>query len=261
MIGTFTRFICTELGVHPTVATFGWKLSNESQSVPPRELKTQAQLEDAIGAVLKLQNDRRRLKVIALVMVHLNYYGLAYRSQMLLLDRKLCCVNHPHRWCYVKAGSQTAEDHQGLGEEELHLWAKRMYDGLADPTGRVPPDCFHWWRATDPASQTYGGIIGKKTTCDPNDRTEALSLASVLEVLDDKYPLLNFYQYQDRLIERDIIYAVNVVHFGHQYYLSLGMSEGAIGIFLEEVEQAIRSDALERTEVERELSIAMSVEI
>ncbi|KAF9044319.1 hypothetical protein BJ165DRAFT_1528872 [Panaeolus papilionaceus] len=148
MVGTFLRVVCMEIGVHPAVAEFGWRLSNESSSVPPRELKTQVQLEDAFEAILKYQRgSRRRLKVVALVIVHLNYYGLAYRSQMLLLDRKLSCANHPHCWCYVKPGSETPDDHQNLGEEELHIWAKKMFDGLADPTGKVPPDSFDWQQA------------------------------------------------------------------------------------------------------------------
>ncbi|KAF9058031.1 hypothetical protein BJ165DRAFT_1398192 [Panaeolus papilionaceus] len=253
MVGAFLKVVCMEMGVQPTVAEFGWKLSNEILLLPPRELKTQVQLEDAIEAMLRLQSGSRRLKVIALVVVHLNYHGLAYRSQMLLLDRKFSCANHPHRWCYVRPGSETPDDHQGLGEEELHIWAKRMYDGLADPTGKVPPDCFDWQR--DRAS--YGGIAGKKTIYNHDDQSEALTLQSVLQVLNTKYPLLNFYQYQDCLTKRGIVYAVNALHFDHQYYMALGMSEGAIGTFLEEVEKAFKSDVLGKPGVgNREPSVA-----
>ncbi|KAF9045030.1 hypothetical protein BJ165DRAFT_1527960 [Panaeolus papilionaceus] len=256
MRGIFVGMLCAEMNVHPVTAEFGWKTTEDNEGLPPRALQTQAQLQDAINVVLGLQ--RRDQQSNALVIVHLNYHGLAYRSQMLLLDKRLRCANHPHRWCYIRPGTDTPEDHQGLGVHELHMWGKRMHDGLADPTGTVPPDCFIWSNPY-PTQVVYGGIIGQVSTYDSNNKTEALLLETVLDALDAKYPCSKFSQYQDRLYERGIFYAVNALHFGHQYYMSLGMSEGAIGTFLEELKRATRKDSELEDEIaaiERELSVA-----
>ncbi|KAF9047616.1 hypothetical protein BJ165DRAFT_1526903 [Panaeolus papilionaceus] len=237
-LGEFVGMLCAEMKIHPVVTEF-------------------AQLENAIQEVLRLQMRGQQSRVNPLVMVHLNYHGLAYRPQMLLLEQRLRCANHPHRWCYIKPGTETREDHQGLGVHELHMWGKRMYDGLADPTGTVPPDCFNW---SNPYStrMIYGGIVGQELTYNSGYETEALLLETVLDALDTKYPRSNFFQYQDRLHERGIIYAVNALHFPHQYFMSLGMSEGAVGTFLEELNRAMRRDSESEDEnmtVERELSV------
>ncbi|KAF9043141.1 hypothetical protein BJ165DRAFT_1529251 [Panaeolus papilionaceus] len=190
-----------------------------------------------------------------------NYCGLAYQSQMLLLENKLRCGRHPYRWCYIKPGTETADDHVGLGEAELHLWAQKMYDGLADPLGGVPPNCFSWWQPQAQQTLKYDSIIGKKTVSDYDDNTEALLLESIFTTLDEKYPQSKFSQHKDRLYQEGIIYAVNALHFGPTYYMSLGMKEGSVGVFLEEVRRSVVSDERERARVARELSVAMSVEI
>ena len=105
----------------------------------------------------------------------------------------------------------------------------------------------------------YGGIVGQELTYDSGNGTEALLLETVLDALNTKYPQSNFFQYQDRLHEQGIIYAVNALNFGHQYYMSLGMSEGAIGTFLEELKKATRRESESEDKimaVERELSVA-----
>ncbi|KAF9031050.1 hypothetical protein BJ165DRAFT_1535542 [Panaeolus papilionaceus] len=246
--------------VHPVTAEFGWRTTLDNQTIPPQGLQTQAQLEDAFQEVLRLRTRGQQFKVNALVIVHLNYHGLAYRSQMLLLEQQLQCANHPHHWCYIRPGTETPNDHQGLGVHELHLWGKRMYDGLADPTGTVPPDCFAWLNIHS-TRMVYGGIVGQELTYDPVNGTEAILLETVLDQLNTKYPRSNFFQYQDRLRERGIIYAVNALNFGHQYYMSLGMCEGVIGTFLEELNRATTQRRLREFEseddmmaVERELT-------
>jgi hypothetical protein len=65
------------------------------------------------------------------------------------------------------------------------------------------------------------------------DSGESLSLAEVLVDLDKKHPKLKLLHYESVLEEQGIIYAESVSEFPKEYFIELGMSEGAVGPFCE----------------------------
>jgi hypothetical protein len=50
--------------------------------------------------------------------------------------------------------------------------------------------------------------------------------------LDNKYSKLKFLQYKTALEEKGIVYAEGVTEFPKEYFIKLGMPEGAMGPFL-----------------------------
>ena len=77
------------------------------------------------------------------------------------------------------------------------------------------------------------------------DNDESLPLAEVLIDLDKKYPKLNLLQYESTLEEQGIIYAESVTEFPKEYFIGLGMSEGAVGPFLRGVKKALHREKRE----------------
>jgi hypothetical protein len=74
------------------------------------------------------------------------------------------------------------------------------------------------------------------------DGEESLSLADVVTCLDKKYPQLALLQYLPILKDQGIVYADSVGSFEKDYYIGLGMPEGAVGPFLSGVKKALKSE-------------------
>jgi hypothetical protein len=70
---------------------------------------------------------------------------------------------------------------------------------------------------------------------------ESLPLADVVAHLDPKYPWLNLPQYLHLSKDKGIFYAESVGSFKKEYYVRLGMAEGAVGLFLTGVKKALKS--------------------
>jgi hypothetical protein len=73
---------------------------------------------------------------------------------------------------------------------------------------------------------------------DSND-DKSLPLTDVLGKLDNKYPKLKLLQYKSALEEQGIICAESVTKFPKEYFINLGMPEGAVGPFLRGVKKAL----------------------
>jgi hypothetical protein len=58
--------------------------------------------------------------------------------------------------------------------------------------------------------------------------------------LNNKYPLLGLPQYLSTLKAQGIVYAESVGSFDKEYYVGLGMAEGAVGPFLTGVKKALK---------------------
>lgn len=71
---------------------------------------------------------------------------------------------------------------------------------------------------------------------------ESLPLADVVARLDKKYPRLSFPQYLPILKRKGIVYAESVGGFDTEYYVGLGMAEGAVGAFISGVKRALKSE-------------------
>ena len=71
---------------------------------------------------------------------------------------------------------------------------------------------------------------------------ESLPLTDVVAHLDRKYPKLALPQYLPILKVQGIVYAESVGGFEKDYYVGLGMADGAIGPFLAGVKKALKSE-------------------
>jgi len=60
--------------------------------------------------------------------------------------------------------------------------------------------------------------------------------------LHTKYPKLNFPQYEDILAERGIVYAESAMDFEKDFYLELGILEGAIGPLIKGIGRALHRE-------------------
>jgi hypothetical protein len=69
--------------------------------------------------------------------------------------------------------------------------------------------------------------------------SESLTISDVLAELHVRYPKLNFPQYEDVLADKGIVYAESVGDFNRDFYLKLGISEGAIGSFVKGIDRAL----------------------
>jgi hypothetical protein len=72
------------------------------------------------------------------------------------------------------------------------------------------------------------------------EEEESLTLAHVVARLDRKYPQLFFAQYLLILKRNGIVYAESVDGFDATYYVSLGMVEGAVGLFIAGVKKRVK---------------------
>jgi hypothetical protein len=79
------------------------------------------------------------------------------------------------------------------------------------------------------------------TSEDLSDSDEESPLVSdILKVIDHKYPQLNFPQYMPLLEEQKIVYAETVLEFEVDYFVGLGIPEGAVRPLLAGVRKALK---------------------
>ena len=69
--------------------------------------------------------------------------------------------------------------------------------------------------------------------------SESVTISDVLIKLHVRYPKLNFPQYEDVLADKGIVYAESAGDFDRDFYLELGIPEGAIGPFIEGINRAL----------------------
>jgi hypothetical protein len=93
-------------------------------------------------------------------------------------------------------------------------------------------------------SQPSRGIkrqLSSASKSSADSEEESLPLADVVAHLDPKYLWLNLPQYLHVLKDKGIFYAESVGSFEKEYYVRLGMAEGAVGLFLTGVKKALKS--------------------
>lgn len=71
-------------------------------------------------------------------------------------------------------------------------------------------------------------------------------MSDVLQNLHRSYPLLNLQQYMPLLQQHDILYAKTVLDLQKEYFLELGIPEGAVGILITGVQKVIGQERRER---------------
>jgi hypothetical protein len=91
-------------------------------------------------------------------------------------------------------------------------------------------------------NNTRGGLKRRLslTSEDLSDSDEESPLVSdVLHIIDRKYPQLNLPQYMPLFEEQKIVYAETVLEFEVEYFIGLGIPEGAVRPLLAGVRKAL----------------------
>lgn len=88
--------------------------------------------------------------------------------------------------------------------------------------------------------------ISNAESTDSDSDEEALPLSEVLGQLHRKFPQLNLPQYMPLLEKEGIFYAETVAEFDKEFYISLGMSEGAASPFMAGVKKILRCEKKEK---------------
>lgn len=100
--------------------------------------------------------------------------------------------------------------------------------------------------------------VSSEESSDSDDDEEALLLSDVITRLHHKFPQLNLPQYMP-LFERDnIVYAETVANFTKDFYIELGLTEGAVSQLLSSIKRILISEKRDRKRVrayEREYSV------
>jgi hypothetical protein len=85
------------------------------------------------------------------------------------------------------------------------------------------------------AMTTYGDSTDGDST---DSEEESLSLSIVINQLHRKFPQLNLPQYLHLLEKQGILYAESAVGFDEEYFISLGIVEGAVKPLLSGIQKA-----------------------
>ncbi|KJA28245.1 hypothetical protein HYPSUDRAFT_130137 [Hypholoma sublateritium FD-334 SS-4] len=203
----------------------------------------------------------------------------SYSNELLLVQEKLRCGLHagPTRWCYV--APEKPDEHMALDYAEISLWARSIRDNDADPDCIVPPRCIRRLDLRQRTSRTYKSsalkpsippihvhinnaplakphvnpAVGPSTrglkrshsadfseeSTDSDGDEEALSLSDVIDRLHRKFPRLNLPQYVPLFEQEGIVYAETVAEFSKDFYIHLGMTEGAVNRLLPGVKRIL----------------------
>jgi hypothetical protein len=136
----------------------------------------------------------------------------------------------------------------------------------AAPKSNAPPIHVH---INNPLGDTSrhnisGGLKRRLslTSEDLSDSDEESPLVSdILQIIDRKYPQLNLPQYMPLLEEQKIVYAETVLEFDVDYFVGLGIPEGAVRPLLEGVRKALRSKKANLKKHARTINREKSVEV
>jgi hypothetical protein len=138
-----------------------------------------------------------------------------------------------------------------LALENLRQRASRIR--RAAPKSNNPAIHVH---INNPLSDTSRHNISTNNTPGTSGLKRRLSLASedlsdsdeesppvfdILQIIDRKYPQLNLPQYMPLLEEQKIVYAETVLEFEVEYFVGLGIPEGAVRPLLTGVRKALQS--------------------
>ncbi|KAF8811481.1 hypothetical protein BYT27DRAFT_7277025 [Phlegmacium glaucopus] len=205
----------------------------------------------------------------------------AYYEELRIVQEKLRCAKHPgpNRWCYVSP--ENPNEHIKLALEEVTLWARKLKDDPdVDRECVVPPNCLSLDRLRERKHRTGGKKTGPATqpihvnitnnplasassanqysyprsslkraisySTDDDTDSESLTISDILTELHVKYPKLNFPQYKVVLANNGIVYTESVIDFDKDFYLDLGIAEGAIGPFMKGISRALHRERKEK---------------
>lgn len=106
--------------------------------------------------------------------------------------------------------------------------------------------------------RSHSAVATEESDSDGDE--EALTLADAINRLHRKFPRLDLPQYIPLFEQEGIIYAETVAEFSKDFYLGLGMTEGAVGRFLSGVKRILELEKREKKRA-RAYNKEMSVEI
>lgn len=81
--------------------------------------------------------------------------------------------------------------------------------------------------------------ISTEENSDSDGDEEALLLSDVIDRLHRKFPRLNLPQYMPLFEQQDIVYAETVANFTKDFYIDLGLTEGAVSQLLSSIKKIL----------------------
>lgn len=102
--------------------------------------------------------------------------------------------------------------------------------------------------------------VSESAGSDSDSDEEALPLSDVLRQLNRKFPQLYLMQYLPLLQKQGIIYADTVSDFKKEFYVKLGIPEGAVGPFMSGVKKALEREKREKKRARKENILREGVE-
>jgi hypothetical protein len=214
-----------------------------------------------------------------------------YGPELRLVQEKLRCAQHagPNWWCYISPTKP--DEHIALGYEEVSLWARKIHDNEVNADCIEPPhqlrlDDLHERESRvhkTPGSKSSApeihvhinnapladhnastkspshppikhrlSSVSEGPSSDSDSDAEALPLSDVLQQLNRKFPQLYLMRYLPLLKKRGIVYADTVNDFKKEFYLELGIPEGAVGPFMSGVKKALKREKREKKRAHKE---------
>lgn len=95
-------------------------------------------------------------------------------------------------------------------------------------------------------SKRSRSAISSEESSDSDADEEALLLSDVINRLHQKFPRLNLPQYVPLFEQEDIIYAETVSKFTKDFYIDLGLTEGAVSHLLSGIKRILISEKKDR---------------
>ncbi|PPQ81018.1 hypothetical protein CVT25_014526 [Psilocybe cyanescens] len=265
----FLSCMCANMGLDPQTAQLGWKAPNDVKQGLARQLATEDNLKTAFHDLLKMKHSVCRMREVVMCIIHTNpcpveelkkktdgncTTNFSYREELQIVQEKL---------------SEKPNEHITLGLEVVMLWAQKLKDNPeVDHECIIPPNCLsldHLHKrkcrasgkktGTNPTAQpihvnitnnplagstsanlfsyaSHGAKCTISYSSDDDTDSKSLSISDVLAEIHVRYAKLNFPQYEDILANKGIVYAESAMDFDKDFYLELGIPEGAIRPFM-----------------------------
>jgi len=94
----------------------------------------------------------------------------------------------------------------------------------------------------DSHKHKYSMLSNSSEDDSSDSESESLTVSEILDDLHQRLPKLKLPQYKQILEDHGISYAECVSDFNQEYYIELGMAEGAVGPFLKGINRALQCE-------------------
>ncbi|KJA14422.1 hypothetical protein HYPSUDRAFT_208729 [Hypholoma sublateritium FD-334 SS-4] len=208
--------VLANMALDRATAQLGWRSNDEPKRGPVHRLAIDDSddVDGAFRTLLKTKNRPRRQREVFMEIIHLNPAPVQARKK------------------------KTSRVHKSSASQPLippihvHINNVPLTKSNINPTAGPATRGLKRSRSPDSAEEST----------DSDNNKEALSLSDVIDRLHRKFPQLNLPQYVPLFEQEGIVYAETVAEFGKDFYIHLGMTEGAAGRLLSGVKRILELD-------------------